>query len=327
MNRPPPRRMPDEGATVTFDTVPEVNRAEDLFALSQAIEREAAERYGALAAAMAEEGNAPLAELFRRLEAAEAEHATGIGAWAARRGVSPARQLSFRWDSPEAPPPGDAGRAPRATPYQALAMAVRNEERAFSFYAQVAAKTCDPDVQAYAERMAREELEHVALLRLERRRAYHQEREAIAAALPAAGPPRAADADELRAYVRAVEQEATARLRANAAAARAAAEPDLARLFRDLADEAEARARAAGAPAPPADQPAPQASPQTLIEDEERRLSRLYDAWMALVEETRSEAVLRGAQEEIFIVLARLSRLRDFRAAAAGPPAGDARTA
>lgn len=316
MVQAPPRRMPAEGSTVTFDAVPLVERPEDLFALALAIEQEAARRYGALAAAMAEDGEDGLAALFRRLAAAEAEHATGVGAWAGRKGIVPSRSLSFRWDNPESAAGDDIGQASRTTPYQALAMAVRNEERAFAFYAQVAAKTSSADVRAYAERMAREELEHVATLRQERRQAYHRQRDKVAAALPAAGPPRASDSAGLQAYVRAVEQEAAARLRAKAATARLATAMDLARLFQDLADEAEARARTMGAAGPPPPVAPPVDTPRALIEDEERRLARLYDAWMQLVEGTRSETVLRGSQEEVFVVLGRLSRLRDFRARA-----------
>jgi rubrerythrin len=55
-------------------------------------------------------------------------------------------------------------------------MAVRNEERAFSFWSYVVAHAQNSDVRRAAEAMASEELEHVAKLRRERRRAYHAER-------------------------------------------------------------------------------------------------------------------------------------------------------
>ena len=61
------------------------------------------------------------------------------------------------------------------TPYRALAMAVRNEERAFAFWSYVAGFAKDPEIKKAAEAMAREELGHVAILRKERRRAYHSE--------------------------------------------------------------------------------------------------------------------------------------------------------
>ena len=62
------------------------------------------------------------------------------------------------------------------TPYRALSMAVRNEERAFAFWSYVAAHAGQGELKRAAETMARQELEHVAKLRKERRRAYHEER-------------------------------------------------------------------------------------------------------------------------------------------------------
>lgn len=61
------------------------------------------------------------------------------------------------------------------TPYRALAMAVRNEERAFAFWSYVAAYSKDSEIKQAAEAMAREELGHVSTMRKERRRAYHKE--------------------------------------------------------------------------------------------------------------------------------------------------------
>ena len=51
------------------------------------------------------------------------------------------------------------------TPYRALAMAVRNEERAFAFWSYVAAYSEDSEIKKAAEAMAREELGHVSTLR------------------------------------------------------------------------------------------------------------------------------------------------------------------
>src|SRR5690606_12726414 len=59
--------------------------------------------------------------------------------------------------------------------YRAFSMAVRNEERAFVFWTYVAAHAKSDEIRSAAERMAREELGHVAKLRAERRRAFHLE--------------------------------------------------------------------------------------------------------------------------------------------------------
>jgi rubrerythrin len=71
----------------------------------------------------------------------------------------------------------DEARNPHhSTPYKALAFAVHNEEIAFRFYTHVASDSDNEVVRKYAEILAREELGHAALLRAERRRAYHAER-------------------------------------------------------------------------------------------------------------------------------------------------------
>ena len=68
------------------------------------------------------------------------------------------------------------------TPYQTLSIAVRNEERAFAFWSYVSADAADPAIRREAERMAGEELQHVARLRGERRRAFHEARARTAVA-------------------------------------------------------------------------------------------------------------------------------------------------
>jgi hypothetical protein len=55
-------------------------------------------------------------------------------------------------------------------------MAVRNEERAFAFWSYVAAHAQAPEIRRAAEAMAHEELGHVAILRQERRNAFHAAR-------------------------------------------------------------------------------------------------------------------------------------------------------
>jgi len=60
--------------------------------------------------------------------------------------------------------------------YKACAFAVHNEEIAFHFYTHIAANSDNKTVRQYAEILAKEELGHAALLRAERRYAYHAER-------------------------------------------------------------------------------------------------------------------------------------------------------
>lgn len=151
---------------------------DELFALADAMEREAANRYSELADAMAAQKRDDLATVFAELAAAEREHVDSVTRWSrTRRGKAPDPSL-VRWEAPETfdtETMAELKASHLLTPYRALSMAVRNEERAFAFWSYVAAFTADAEIRRAAEAMAREELGHVATLRKARRRAYHRE--------------------------------------------------------------------------------------------------------------------------------------------------------
>jgi rubrerythrin len=142
------------------------------------MEREAAERYTGLAADMLRQNKLDLATVFAELAAAEREHVDSVARWSqSRLGKAPDPAL-VRWEAPETFGSETAAEIKTSrlmTPYRALSMAVRNEERAFAFWSYVAGFAEDPEIKKAAEAMAREELGHVATLRKERRRAYHSE--------------------------------------------------------------------------------------------------------------------------------------------------------
>lgn len=145
---------------------------DDLMDIAVGLEEEAALRYEQLAARMAASGEADLAAVFRTLADLERRHERGLAAWAERDGGRPPRPVSFRWHLPETF--GDEAESEPLDPYRALAIAVRNEERAFAFYTYLAALAADDEaLRARAEALAREELNHVAQLRQLRRRAWH----------------------------------------------------------------------------------------------------------------------------------------------------------
>ena len=150
----------------------------ELFALANAMEREAADRYTGLAADMQRQDKLDLAKVFAELAAAEREHVDSVARWSqSRLGKAPDPAL-VRWEAPETFDSETAAEIKTSrlmTPYRALSMAVRNEERAFAFWSYVAGFAEDPEIKKAAEAMAREELGHVATLRKERRRAYHSE--------------------------------------------------------------------------------------------------------------------------------------------------------
>jgi rubrerythrin len=152
----------------------------DLMTIALNAEREAIRRYSRLAAKMREGGNESAAALFERMTREEEEHVRLIKDWMAQEQVVENRAIApVRWHDPNVPNVyDDEAQDPYySSPYRALAFAVHNEEIAFRFYTHVAANSENSDVCAYAEVLAREELGHAALLRAERRRAYHAERE------------------------------------------------------------------------------------------------------------------------------------------------------
>lgn len=159
-----------------------VESLDELFALANAMEEEAANRYAGLAEDMRRQNKGALAEVFAQLAAAEREHVDSVARWSqSRRGKVPDPAL-VRWEAPDtfdAETAREIGTSRLTTPYRALAMAVRNEERAFAFWSYVAAYSKDSEIKQAAEAMAREELGHVSTLRKERRRAYHKEHDEI----------------------------------------------------------------------------------------------------------------------------------------------------
>lgn len=168
---------------------------DELFALAHAMEQEAADKYDSLAEDMRGQGKDDLAVVFTHLAAAEREHVDSVTQWSqSRRGKRPDPAM-VRWEAPEALAADAAAEVKTSrlmTPYRALAIAVRNEERAFAFWSYLAAYSHDPEVKKASEAMAKEELGHVATLRKERRRAYHREHERsnVETALPQIDAPR-----------------------------------------------------------------------------------------------------------------------------------------
>ncbi len=158
-----------------------IKTASDLMSIALQAEREAIRCYSQLAVCMHKGNNESSAALFERMVSKEQEHEHLLREWMTREGIDENPDIApVHWNDPqvsttyndEACDPYDC------TPYKALAFAVHNEEIAFHFYTHVAANSEDEAVCQYAEILAREELGHAALLRAERRHAYHAEREA-----------------------------------------------------------------------------------------------------------------------------------------------------
>ena len=150
----------------------------ELFAIAFAMEQEAESRYAAIGARMRSDGEIALAEAFEKLAADERGHLDSVSDWSRLAHGRPPDPAMIRWTAPETfDDEGAATADPRLlSVYRTLSMAVRNEERAFAFWSYVAAHASSADIRTAAEALAHEELGHVALLRRERRKAFHRER-------------------------------------------------------------------------------------------------------------------------------------------------------
>ena len=158
-----------------------IENTSDLMNIALQMEREAIRRYSQLAASMREGSNDAAAALFERMVKEEQGHERLLLEWMAHNNIDENQEIdAISWSDPQVSTTyDDEARDPDySTPYKALAFAVHNEERAFSFYTQVAADSDNKAICKYAEILALEELGHAALLRAERRHAYHAEREA-----------------------------------------------------------------------------------------------------------------------------------------------------
>jgi len=174
--------------------------------------------------------------------------------------------------------------------YQALAFAVRNEERAFAFYSYVAAEAKSPDIRALAEEMASEELQHAALLRHYRRRAFHRQRPATIETPQ--------NVDDLRALARRWEAEAAAAHAALADALAARGELSDAGIFRRLAEEERQSAEGAAAAA---------TFEMRGATDGLRALEECFDRYALIAERAQDEEVVAVAQRLAGRIVARLA--------------------
>jgi rubrerythrin len=158
-----------------------VRSLKEMFAIAHAMEHEAATQYAELGRRARDNGMPELADVFETLAQEERGHEEMVANWSQRRVGKAPDWADIKWDLPETlehETGGELAQSRTATAYRILSMAVRNEERAFLLWSYIAAEAGNAEIRDAAERMAREELGHVSLLRRERRKAYHAERTA-----------------------------------------------------------------------------------------------------------------------------------------------------
>ncbi|MEI6559629.1 MAG: hypothetical protein WCO00_14595 [Rhodospirillaceae bacterium] len=151
---------------------------DDLLGIAAAMESEAVGLYAGLESEMSRQGADDVAAVFRRLVAMEQSHVgavAAIGQTLLGHAVTPFSAGDASVWHRVILPTADEAASTVLTPYRALSIAVRAEERAFAFYSYLAAGTADQALRHHAEALAAEELQHAAQLRIERRKAYHCE--------------------------------------------------------------------------------------------------------------------------------------------------------
>lgn len=266
-----------------------MDSADDLLAVAEALEQEAAARYRSLAERMARQGDAGMAAQFDALAKMEDRHAEQIG----ERGLTlfgrKPDTARVKWETPPAFDE-DEVRGAELGVYQALAFAVRNEERAFAFYSYVAAEAESAEIRALAEEMASDELRHAALLRQYRRKAFHEHRPAKIETPQ--------NIDDLRALAWRWDAEMAAAHAALADALCEIGELSDAKIFRRLAEEELQSAEGAAA--------------ITVLKlrgavDGLRALEECFDRYASIAEHASDEAVVAEAQKLAGQIVARLA--------------------
>ncbi len=217
--------------------LPRIGSTRELIALAHAMEQEAVRRYQDLAQRMREQGEAGLTATFALLAQMEARHVEQVETRAHELTGNPPDHALVTWELPDNFD-ADAARSATLSPYRALAIAVRNEERAFAFFSYLAAEAPNDTLRALAETFAKEELDHAARLRHERRRAWRSEHVG-APPHPASRP---GSLDQMLAQAVPLERAAAAAHRALAAANRADHQPATAALFEHAAADEDALA-------------------------------------------------------------------------------------
>jgi rubrerythrin len=279
-----------------------VRSLDELFAIAAAMEHEAFTRYTQLAEQMRSEGQLQLAEMFDRLAADEDGHEASVTNWARHQSGKAPDPTAIRWDVPEtfdSEMAEELASSRLIDTYRVLSMAVRNEERAFTLWAYIAAQAEKPEIQQAAERMAHEELGHISALRRARREAYHAGR----ATRPREGATSVGALLALAARLEARLAEQLTGLHQRLGGADAARAQELALQTRAMADEVAAMAL-------DAEQSPPAAAGD---EDAATLAERLVEAYLDIGDRSRDEAVVARTQDLARQAIARLAWLRLLR--------------
>jgi len=296
---------------------PPASSAEELMAMACTMEKAATRHYRELAARMRLRREDHLADVFALLAEIEEKHAENIDDRAYELIAKPLLAVPMGWQVLTFDEEEGASRL--LTPYRALALAVRNVDRAFAFYTYIAAFAPDDETRKLAEDLAKSELEHAQLLRRERRAAFRNERADLQERASHGVP------ETLRELwtVSAEAESRAANYHHALAAALGAADADLAALFARAAEDEDICARECEDRSGAARSVHPQITEPTM-EDGLRLLEEGFERYADIAEHAKDEAVMLEAQSLAERAVRRLSlvsgSLTDAAVAAAAEP-------
>ncbi|MEI8393983.1 MAG: ferritin family protein [Rhodospirillaceae bacterium] len=141
---------------------PIIASVEELLVQARDIEAEAMERYEELADQMEAHNNPRVAKLFRAMAQIEQQQVDRMNVRAEGLNLPQKNVTDFEWpdlEAPESVPIGEGSYD--MTEHEALDLALKCEERAWAFFAGVAAASPDRTVRTMATEMADEERQHM----------------------------------------------------------------------------------------------------------------------------------------------------------------------
>ena len=143
---------------------PKISNLNDLLAIAYRIEIDAVDRYNLLADQMETHNNPELVKVFRDLARAEGIHGEEIRRLAGDFDVAAHAETMAQF-AQESPEEADLSLAHYLmTPWHALQLSLKGEERALAYFTSIVETAKDPKVKAMAAELVEEEAEHVNLV-------------------------------------------------------------------------------------------------------------------------------------------------------------------
>ena len=143
---------------------PKISNLNDLLAVAYRIEIDAVGRYNLLADQMETHNNPELVKVFRDLARAEGIHGEEIRRLAGDFDVAAHAETMAQF-AQESPEEADLSLAHYLmTPWHALQLSLKGEERALAYFTSIVETAKDPKVKAMAAELVEEEAEHVNLV-------------------------------------------------------------------------------------------------------------------------------------------------------------------